>query len=61
MRKIDLKDDFGHKNGWGISFMNQFESKMSGNDGFWSEKERGRNNLIEKELSGLSKQRKKMI
>ena len=38
MWKMDLKDDFGQKNGWGIRFMNQFESKTSGNDGFWSEK-----------------------
>ena len=39
--KKDLKDDFGHKNGWGINFMDRFESKMSGSSGFWSERERG--------------------
>ena len=43
--KMDLEDDFGHKNGWGIRFMNRFESKKSGKDEFWSEKNEGRNDF----------------
>lgn len=39
MLKIDFEDDFGLKNGWGMSFKNQFGLKKDEDDGFWSEKE----------------------
>ena len=47
--KLDLKDNFGHKNGWGISFTNRLESKTSGIEGFWREIERGKNQFLERE------------
>ena len=42
MVKMDLEDDFGQKNGWGMSFMNRVGLKTDENDGFWGEKEWGK-------------------
>ena len=51
--KMDLKDDFRHKNGWGIRFMSQFELKTSGSNGFWSKREREREREKRLEREGV--------
>ena len=49
MMKMDFKDDFRHKNGWGIIYMNQFGLKTNENDGFWNEKEWRKKPFLERE------------
>lgn len=59
MVKMDFDDDFGHKNWWGMSFMNQFGLKADEKNGFWCEKEWEIKRFLERERHPVCQKKEK--